>query len=102
MAKSGCEDGACERLMRAVRASLGELRLDATTLERRSRPWASATFSGARHSLLLGFGSAQCAEHAARALPESEFDLPGHLVADLTATASGARVSVEALTIETA
>ncbi|MBK8629766.1 MAG: hypothetical protein IPN84_06055 [Sphingomonadales bacterium] len=74
-----------------------------------TRPWASVTFSGARHEfdLYLESGPAM-----ARAMVlhdnarHAEFDLPGHIVADfnvsLSTTAYGQLLHIEALTVETA
>ena len=52
------------------------------------RPWASATFSGSRHTIALEFTGPEAAEAGERliaALPDHEFDIPGHLVADACA-----------------
>lgn len=49
------------------------------------RDWASATFSGARHTIALAFDGAQAvaaAEAFIAALPDHEFTVPRHLVAD--------------------
>lgn len=60
--------------------------------ESTSRPWASATFVGAQHVLTLCIGARDqgddcagidAAERFARALPEAEFHIPGHIVADI-------------------
>lgn len=74
-----------------------------------TRPWASVTFSGARHEfdLYLDTGTALA---RAQALHDNarhaEFDLPGHIVADfnvsLSASAHGQMLHVEALTVEAA
>ena len=50
-----------------------------------SRPWASATFIGAQHRVILRFAGDDAAERAARfaeALPDAEFTIAGHIVAD--------------------
>lgn len=54
-----------------------------------SRPWASATFIGAQHRAILRFAgagaggdAAECAARFAEALPEAEFAISGHIVAD--------------------
>lgn len=47
--------------------------------------WASATFSGTRHTIMLGFGGTDAitaGEALIDALPEHEFALPRHIVAD--------------------
>lgn len=54
------------------------------------RSWASATFSGTRHRFTLGFvgtDAVACAERLVAALPDHEFAIPGHLVADATVIA---------------
>jgi hypothetical protein len=70
--------------------------------------WASATFVGARHTVsltLAGEDAEGRAEALALALPEAEFSLPGHIVADLSVDAveartDGATISLSILTIE--
>ncbi len=46
--------------------------------------WASATFAGARHELLLTAPPSPALDAWIAELPEAEFALRGHLVADLT------------------
>ena len=51
------------------------------------RPWTSATFEGTRHTVVLAFHGPEGAlpgEAFIAALPDHEFDVPGHLVADAT------------------
>lgn len=60
----------------------------------RSEPWASITFTGARHAFVFVPGIAP------PDLSDAEFSLTGHLVADIKAERSGETVLVEALTIE--
>ena len=62
----------------------------AELLAHRERDWASATFSGTRHTVDLAFqGSAAvaAAERFIAALPDHEFSLPGALVADASVVA---------------
>jgi hypothetical protein len=76
----------------------------------RSEAWASATFTGARHSLQLRIEGADAADRASRLTGELdaiEFTLPGHLVADIALTsrhdtAEGVALAIEALTVEDA
>jgi len=90
---------------RALTNALLKLATPAEIPESRERPWASVTFTGARHWVSLSVGPAR-AEEIAAMLPEHEFDLPGHLVADIAV--AGTRVDgdrtlleIEALTVET-
>ena len=57
----------------------------AIVLRHEERAWASITFSGARHTVVLRFvGDAAVAagEHFIAALPDHEFAIPRRLVAD--------------------
>ncbi|MAC59379.1 MAG: hypothetical protein CMH85_14125 [Novosphingobium sp.] len=54
-------------------------------LSHSERPWTSATFEGTRHSAVLAFHGPEGAlpgEAFIAALPDHEFEVPGHLVAD--------------------
>jgi hypothetical protein len=67
--------------------------------------WASATFTGARHMLTLTGTVSPALTRWLDALPEAEFVLSGHLVADLSVEAvrrEGAvvRVMLEILTVK--
>lgn len=66
--------------------------------------WASVTFAGMRHRLEVSGNGAGAAAWLA-ALPEAEFDLRGHLVADAvvvrSASAGGSfEATLELLTVE--
>lgn len=55
------------------------------------RPWASATFTGSRHTLRLAFAGHDAilaGETLIAALPDHEFDIPGQLVADAAVTSA--------------
>lgn len=55
------------------------------------RPWSSATFAGSRHSIALCFSGADAladGEAFMAALPDHEFEIPRHLVADAVIAAS--------------
>lgn len=78
-------------------------------LEARLVPWCSATFIGARHDVMLrlhGRDAATRADALAAELPEADFRIPGHVIADLavdTLTLVGAdeaRLSLSILSIE--
>jgi len=78
----------------------------------RSRSWASATFCGVRHEVsfrLDGEGADIAADAFLEGMEEREFDLRGHILADIAlvsrSTTPGpngpvVRVSLEALTME--
>lgn len=75
-----------EKLLRSV---LGLAGPHATLVSQRETPWASITFSGARHSIVLAFhGWEACddAENLIVELPDHDFTIPGVLVADATVT----------------
>jgi len=61
-----------------------------------SEPWASVTYTGARHILTCAAGPDLAG------IGEEEFALPGHILADITAERAGDRLVIEALTIEDA
>ena len=72
--------------------------------------WASVTFAGARHRLevvVQGDGTVGAAADFLRSLPNLEFTIPGHIVADIALVSEErrdgggyARLELEALTIE--
>ena len=107
-----CQNDATTALLRGLRACFGE---DETLHfeEIRSRTWASATFTGARHEITMRLAGPDAPASAARfvaTLGEREFDLRGHVVADIALISSepapGAdgradmRLRIEALTVE--
>lgn len=70
-----------------------------------STPWASVTFTGARHRLRVAAPVSPTLDAWLAALPEAEFRLRGHLVADLAVaedarTGGQAEVTLEILTVE--
>jgi hypothetical protein len=61
----------------------------AQLLRHTERPWASVTFAGTRHTIVLGFTGADAiaaGEDLVDGLPEHEFAIPGQLVADAAIT----------------
>ena len=67
-------------------------------------PWASATFNGARHRLIIASDDAGFDAWLA-GLPEADLPLRGHLVADLAVAdpalpAEGRTATIEVLTVE--
>lgn len=74
-------------------------------IEAHSTPWASATFIGARHSMILTLNLTE-ADQLSHMIEEMDFNLPGHLVADIRVTSvsrneEDARLTIEMLTVET-
>lgn len=73
-----------------------------------SREWASATFVGARHRFALTISGPKPSEAATRfadGLDAMEFEIPGHLVADIVVVersdrSVGTAMTIEALTVE--
>jgi hypothetical protein len=68
-------------------------------------PWASVTFTGARHRLAVELDASVVAQAWLVALPDLELPISGHLVADLQVamveTVDGVlRAAIEALTVE--
>lgn len=80
----------------------------------KSRSWASATFTGARHEVdlrLEGAGAAAAAAAFLENLECAEFDLRGHILADISLVSDQrhwspgceqVRLRIEALTVEDA
>ncbi len=75
-----------ERLREAVLAICGG---QGAMLTHEERAWASITFSGTRHELVLryeGLIEVEAGELLIERLPDHEFRIPGQLVADATVT----------------
>jgi hypothetical protein len=90
----------------AIRTAL--LPLSVAVAETSETPWASATFSGARHAFRFYTQSdlvAHRLDRFTRSLTCREFDLPGHIVADIILadhhpSTRGYCMTIEALTVE--
>jgi hypothetical protein len=98
---------ATSSLLRAIRMRL--LNFPGFVLEQiRSRAWASVTFSGARHELAFRLEGEGAEEAASRFLADfemAEFDLRGHILADIALVSDErrpdwVRIRLEALTVE--
>jgi hypothetical protein len=85
------------------------LNFQLTVEEIRSRSWASATFAGARHELTFrieGEGAGAAADSFLATLTAAEFDLRGHILADIALVSEErtdeglVRISLEGLTVE--
>jgi hypothetical protein len=68
-----------------------------------SQPWQSATFTGARHFFTFPITTAEAEQRLIDGLADAEFNLPGHIVADIVlADRSSGQMTIEALTVEDA
>lgn len=70
-------------LIRALEQSASAAGCPITILRSSQRRWASATFAGARHNLEISATGSPMLDGWLAALPETDFTLPGQLVADL-------------------
>ncbi|MGK2910006.1 MAG: hypothetical protein ACSLE1_09465 [Sphingobium sp.] len=71
------------RLIRALQNKVGD---DAAVDCHGAEAWASGLFLGTRYAFSVGLTGDGCDERAqalARTLPETEFEISGHIVADL-------------------
>jgi hypothetical protein len=101
------DDGA-KSLLRALRGAFADASFRCE--DHAVRPWASITFTGARHRLrfrLEGQGAHQEADRFIDGLADREFALHGHIVADIRLVAredgqNGVGIEIEVLTIEDA
>jgi hypothetical protein len=57
---------------------------DVELIRHTERGWASITFSGTRHAMVLAFTGTQAGEQFIAALPDHEFTIPRQLVAEAT------------------
>lgn len=80
---SGAPDAGV-RLERALLRHAAQRGIDLSIVLASWTRWASATFAGARHALLLTATPSPALDAWIAELPEAEFALRGHLVADLT------------------
>ena len=92
-------------LIRALAQSAANAGCPVTLTGSHWRRWASATFTGARHTLSLHASACPALDGWIAALPETELHLHGHLLADMTVIGldrDGDHVvlTLEALTLE--
>lgn len=92
-------------LTRALTASAEAVGCPVAVIAADGSRWASATFTGARHMLRLSAPPSPGLIAWIAALPEAEFALRGHLVADLSVAAvrhASAEITIELeiLTVE--
>lgn len=71
-------------LERALLRQAGDAAIELMIVSASWTRWASATFCGARHDLLVSAAPSPAFDRWLAELPEADFSLRGHLVADLT------------------
>jgi len=94
-------------LKRALRRPFARFAGRVETHDLVSRPWSSVTFSGERHRLTLridGAGAAAAADVFLDGLSDREFELHGHIMADIAVVedvreGNCVRLTLEALTV---
>ncbi|MGL4314286.1 MAG: hypothetical protein ACRCSO_09885 [Sphingomonas sp.] len=92
-------------MIRAIEANARRQAASAVVTRAIAHRWASATFSGMRHEIQVMMTADAAAEAWLAQLPEAEFAVPGHLVADLIVDAiardAGAMIAtLSILTVE--
>ena len=95
---------AASRLERAVSAHAACAGVALTIDDIRSTRWASATFVGARHRLVVTIKGVGAHDWLAN-LAEADLPMPGHLVADLVVvdqrrSGTASTATIEVLTVE--
>nr|WP_231708405.1 hypothetical protein [Sphingomonas populi] len=93
------------RLERALVANAAQAGCPVTIADATWVRWASATFTGARHTLWLTGAAGPALDRWLADLPEAELSVRESLVADLrivavARTGEQARITLEALTVE--
>lgn len=93
------------RLWRALERSAAAAGCTVTLIYQQALPWASATFTGARHKIMVASDTSAGLAAWVDQLEDADFNLPGHLVADLSVgriekIGTRSRVAIEALTVE--
>lgn len=92
-------------LVRSLARSAAAHRIEAAINEPDSIPWASVTFTGARHVFGIELQPAAAAAAWLAALPEADLPMRGHLVAEIVVTNVETRgctlfATIAALTVE--
>jgi hypothetical protein len=106
--KDGVSNPAPQKAHRHLRDALLAKLSPARLHTAQETPWASITFSGARHHYVIDLDGNDAGSRSKNFVSQGlfeEFCLRGHVVADLTVMANapqkeGARITIEALTVE--
>lgn len=89
------------RLIRALRRAAADAGLDPLLLEASERPWASATYVGARHLVTFGIPASHARYHWLAALAETDLPMRGHVaLPPAILSADDERVLLEVVTLE--
>lgn len=88
------------QLERALTRSAADAGIALAVTATIATPWASVTFTGARHRLTLRAVASASLDSWLADLPEAEFRLRGHLVADLAVTATMPAADLTEITLE--
>jgi hypothetical protein len=101
----GLRPDAATALLRALGERLAGAGAVYRVEELRCRSWASVTFTGARHKLVLWIEGEDSAGRFLDGIEEAEFSLPLHILADISVESTersegGVRIALEALTVE--
>jgi hypothetical protein len=92
---------AARALIAALVAAALTAHIILTIADVEERPWASATFNGARHIVSVELnGDAAAIDRWLGALPEAQWTIRHHIVADIVVAArSAGGATIEALTV---
>jgi hypothetical protein len=89
-----------KRLTRVLEASAQRAGCAVRIAAASERAWASATFTGTHHLLIIKAAPSSALAAWLGSLPHTQFALPGHVVADLTVRGVPDGAEVSALTLE--
>ncbi|MDE0878222.1 MAG: hypothetical protein OSB00_06085 [Sphingomonas bacterium] len=93
--------GAGRRLVRALRLSAAGAGLDPLLLSASERPWASATYVGARHLITFGIPASPDRHRWLASLVEADLAMRGHVaLPPAILSTDDERVVLEVVTLE--
>lgn len=88
------------QLVHALASSAAAAGCAASVEHGEETPWASITFTGARHLLTVTAADPSALAHWLATLPETELPLPGRFVASCAAEQAGRLATIELLVLE--
>lgn len=86
-------------MVRAIRGQALAAGLSVAVRSIASRPWASATFVGMRHHVILEAAPDPGLADWTASLPETHWSVRGHLVADLVVDPTGVRDGIATMAL---